>query len=197
MTPQDIEKIDIYRTIAVTAEASDPHTSMHIERMGEYGRILAKSLGMPSKFADDMSMFAPMHDIGKMGIADSILLAPRSLSDAEFDIMKKHPIIGQNILKKNECMSTAADIAIGHHEWWNGKGYPHGKKKDNIPMSARITALADVYDALRSRRPYKDGWPKEKVGRYIESLCDKQFDPAVVYAFLKVQDKMDEIFLNF
>jgi putative two-component system response regulator len=132
--------------------------------MGRYSALIAEKLGLPSKEVQNILYASPMHDVGKIGIPDNILMKPGKLTDEEFGIMKTHSIIGANILahSKSKILKVAEQIALYHHEKWNGKGYPQGLSGDNIPLVGRIVALADVFDALTSRRPYKDPFPKSK-----------------------------------
>ncbi|MFQ3621411.1 MAG: PAS domain S-box protein, partial [Spirochaetales bacterium] len=138
-------RIDLYRTIARLSELRDNETGNHMRRVGLYARLLAKGLGMPDKFCEEMELFAPMHDIGKVGISDTILLVNRPLSKDEYEEIKKHTLLGHNIVRDKEELRTAADIILYHHERWDGKGYPMGLAEEAIPLSARITAIADVY----------------------------------------------------
>lgn len=187
-------RLECYRAISDLAEARDNETGLHLKRMSDFCRVLAKALKMPRKFVDDIATFSPLHDIGKVGISDAILLAPRKLTDEEFEIMKTHPSIGYEILRNRETLEMAAEIAWTHHEKFNGKGYPRGLKADEIPMSGRIVAVCDVYDALRSARPYKAPWPHEKAAGVIFSEAGQHFDPKVVDAFREIEKEMCETF---
>lgn len=182
-----------FRTIVDLAEVRDNETGQHLKRISKYSVLMARELGMTKKFIDNMENFAPFHDIGKVGVPDSILLAPRKLTDAEFDVIKTHPTIGYDILKKAETLKFAADIAYFHHEKWNGKGYPNGASGEDIPLCGRITALVDVYDALRAKRPYKEPWPHDKVYELINSERGEHFDPELVDVFNKIHTKFEEI----
>lgn len=182
-----------FKTIVELAEVRDNETGEHLKRIAKYSRIMAENLEMTKKFVDSMENFSPFHDIGKVGIPDSVLLAPRKLTEAEFEIIKTHPTIGYDILKKTETLSFAADIAYCHHEKWDGSGYPRGIKGEDIPLSGRITALADVYDALRMKRPYKESWPHDDVVELINSEKGKHFDPLLVDLFNKLHFKFKEI----
>jgi PAS domain S-box-containing protein len=191
---EDEVLLEAYRAITLTAEMRDEETGEHLIRIGSYCRLLAETMGMPNKFCRDLEIFAPFHDIGKVGIPDSILLAPRRLDPGEFDLMKTHTVMGYNILKGKKSLAMAAEIALYHHERWDGTGYPYGLKETEIPLSARITAVADVYDALRSRRPYKGPMEHRRVVDYITANSGVHFDPSVVRAFLDVHLEMDEVF---
>ncbi|MGB3368379.1 MAG: HD domain-containing phosphohydrolase [Acidaminobacteraceae bacterium] len=188
------EKRRLYLSLAELAELRDNETGAHMRRVGIYSRLIAKNLGMPNKFCDDIEIFAPMHDLGKVGVGDSILLAPRKLTYDEFEIMKNHTKFGFNIVKNNEDMQLVADVTLSHHEKFDGSGYPHGKKGEEIPIAARIVALADVYDALRSKRPYKIPWSHEKSKEYILSNRGKHFDPEIVDVFSKLNQQMEQIY---
>ena len=177
-------RLDIYHTITKLAELRDNETGQHIVRVGKLSRLIAQELGMPKKFRTDIENFAPLHDIGKVGISDTILLAERKLSPEEFEIMKTHAVLGYQLLAGKPTLEMAADIAYGHHEKFDGSGYPRGAGGAEIPLAARITALVDVYDALRSKRPYKDPWPHTKAIEEITKLSGSHFDPEIVKAFL-------------
>ena len=125
-----------------------------------------------------------MHDIGKMGVSDSILLKPGPLTDEEWEVMKQHPVYAYELLSPIPFLRPALDIPYSHHEKWDGSGYPQGLKGEKIPLAARIFAIVDVWDALSSERPYRDAWPKKKVHQYLKEQAGEHFDPAVVEAFL-------------
>ncbi|GAB4221620.1 MAG: hypothetical protein Kow009_11990 [Spirochaetales bacterium] len=187
-------RIDLYRTIARLSELRDNETGNHMRRVGIYARLLAKALGMPEKFCEEMELFAPMHDIGKVGISDTILLVNRPLTEEEYAEIKKHTLLGYNIVRDKEELRTASDIILYHHERWDGTGYPYGLKAEAIPLSARITAIADVYDALRSKRPYKEEWPQEQAVAEIVKGSGKAFDPRLVQVFLQLAGQFDEVY---
>jgi HD-GYP domain-containing protein (c-di-GMP phosphodiesterase class II) len=173
----------------------DPETQNHIVRVGLYAELIATRLQLPRSDVDLIRLAAPMHDIGKIGIPDAILLKPDRLNEEEWKIMKTHSGIGYNILKGEESRLSemAASIALEHHERWDGKGYPDGKKEREISIQARITTIADVFDALTSRRPYKKEWDYELTRRYIESNQGLQFDPLITSIFLEHYDKVISI----
>ena len=173
-----------YHTIVNLAELRDNETGEHLTRMSIYSSLLAEYLGLDKHFVHEIKEFAPFHDIGKVGIPDSILLAPRKLTKDEFEIIKTHPQVGYDILKNSATLKLAAEIAYTHHEKYNGKGYPRGLQGDEIPISGRIIALADVYDALRTKRPYKEPWTHSKVVELIKQERGEHFDPNVVDVFL-------------
>jgi len=187
--------LDTIHRLALAAEYKDEETGHHIMRMSRYSALIAKELGLPAKEVRNILYAAPMHDLGKIGIPDSILLKPGKLTEEEFGIMKAHTIIGANILaySKAEILQVAEEIAISHHEKWNGKGYPQGLSGDNIPLAGRITGLADVFDALTSRRPYKDPYPVEMALDIIKKEHGQHFDPRVVDVFLESIDEILKI----
>jgi putative two-component system response regulator len=181
----------IYRLV-LAAEYKDEDTGDHIKRMSRYCALIAEKLGLPAKEVQNIRYAAPMHDVGKIGIPDSILLKPSKLTDEEFEIIKTHSTIGGKILtnSKSETLMVAEQIALSHHEKWNGKGYPQGLTGDNIPLAARIVGLVDVFDALTSKRPYKDPFPVEVAIDIIKKDRGEHFDPAIVDVFL---ENIDEI----
>lgn len=164
---------------------SDTDTGAHIWRMSAYARALALAAGWPSSLAERLELAAPMHDIGKIGIPDAILKAPRKLDNDEWKIMQSHAEIGYNILNKSHSalFAMAKEIARHHHERWDGSGYPDGLVGDAIPESARIIALADVFDALTTKRPYKPGWPIEEAMQEIRKSAGSHFEPRLVELF--------------
>ncbi len=187
-------RLDIYHAITALAETRDNDTGLHINRVGRFARMVAERLGRPSKFCEDIEVFAPLHDIGKVGISDSILLAQRRLTAEELEIMKTHTVLGYKILANKEPLRIAAEIVHGHHEKWDGSGYPLGLAGPDIPLSARIVAVVDVYDALRSKRPYKDPWPHDEAMREIQRLSGSHFDADVVAAFLELGTHIEKLF---
>lgn len=164
---------------------NDDDTGQHIWRMAEYVRILAEELGWDRASANLLSMAAPMHDTGKIGISDKILRKPGPLTPDEAEIMKTHTIIGHKILSKSHApiFKLAASIALNHHERWDGTGYPQGLAGEAIPESARIVAVADVYDALTMMRPFKQKWPAELAIAEIRNMAGSHFEPRIVDAF--------------
>jgi response regulator RpfG family c-di-GMP phosphodiesterase len=196
------------------SETRDNDTGNHIRRTQNYVRALAMHLQPHPRFSDFLSAdniealykVAPLHDIGKVGIPDAILLKPGKLTPEEFEIMKTHTTLGGNAitsseenfqLRDNNYLMLAHQIATGHHENWDGSGYPRGLKEDDIPIGARLMAVADVYDALISRRVYKDGFSDERATGIIVEGRDKHFDPDVVDAFLAIKTEFQEIALRY
>ncbi len=174
---------------------NDSDTGEHIWRMAAYSKALAVALGFNEEQARIIELAAPLHDTGKIGTPDSILKAPRKLTDKEWEIMKQHAPIGGYILatSKHPVFKMASEIAMSHHEKWDGRGYPDGLYGEEIPLPARIVAVADVFDALTTRRPYKDAWPLEKARIEISNGSGTAFDPQVVHAFESIFDELIEI----
>lgn len=173
--------------LSKAAEYRDPETGAHILRMAHYSRQIGTRLGLPEAELDLLLDAAPMHDIGKVGTPDHILLKPGKLDEAEFAIMKQHAVIGWQILQgrssSNKLLQMAAEIALAHHEKFDGSGYPNGLKGEAIPLIGRIVAVADVFDALTSARPYKAAWELDRARDHIRACSGSHFDPACVEAF--------------
>jgi putative two-component system response regulator len=182
-------RLECYSAITEMAEARDTDTGTHLRRLSAFARMLAEAAGYPARLAEEMAVFAPMHDIGKVAIPDNILLAPRKLTETEWEIMKSHSLLGWQLLRDKSILLTAAEIAYTHHERYDGTGYPQGLHADEIPLSGRIVAIADVYDALRSVRPYKSAWDHVEAANYILDQSGRHFDPLLVDAFDTVQDR--------
>jgi len=181
----------IYR-LSMAAEFRDDDTGAHIKRMSLYTAAIARSMGLTEHAIENILYAAPMHDLGKIGIADLILLKPAGLTPAEWEIMKQHTLIGAKILKGSdaEFIRLGEVIALSHHEKWDGSGYPTGLKGIEIPIACRITAIADVFDALTTKRPYKEAFSVEKSLAIIREGRGNHFDPDVVDAFLSIQDEI-------
>lgn len=173
--------------LARAGEYRDEETGNHVIRMAQYSRLIAEELGLEAKTCETIELAAPMHDIGKIGIPDGILRKNGPLTEAEFDIMKKHPVIGHKILStsSSRIIEMGAVIALGHHEKYDGSGYPSGIIGTDIPLTCRIVAVADVFDALCSERVYKRAWSVEESVDYLENKKGQQFDPQCVDAFLR------------
>ncbi len=168
---------------------NDNDTGVHIWRMAAYAKALARALGWTELDADLLELSAPMHDTGKIGVPDAVLGKPGPLNVEEWRIMQQHCQIGYDILSKSDApiFKLAAEIALYHHEKWDGSGYPEGLAGEAIPMSARIVAVADVFDALTMRRPYKEPWPIEKAFATIHAGAGQHFDPTCAECFLAIQ----------
>ncbi|MFW5690138.1 MAG: HD domain-containing phosphohydrolase [Spirochaetota bacterium] len=179
-------------------EYKDPETSRHIVRVGTYASIIARAMGLSEEDQDLIRNAAPLHDVGKLGIPDSILLKPGPLTPEEYRRMEEHTLIAYEILRESQSkyLQAGAVIALSHHEHYNGGGYPHGTRGEEIPIFGRIVGLADVFDALISRRPYKEPWQLERAIEEIEAERGARFDPAVVDAFRSVIDELKEIVLR-
>jgi putative two-component system response regulator len=171
--------------LARAIEYRDGSTGEHVSRVALLSRLIAESLGLTPERCRIIYLAAPLHDIGKIGIADAILSKPGKLTPAETTAMRTHVTIGARILEQgsSELVRAAELIAQSHHERWDGKGYPNGLSGEAIPLEGRIVALADVFDALCSERPYKKAWPIDKAYDEIVGLAGSHFDPAVVKAF--------------
>jgi putative two-component system response regulator len=183
------ERETVFR-LSKAAEYRDPETGAHILRMAHYSQIIARGLGMSVAEQDLLLEAAPMHDIGKVGIADKILLKPGRLDHDEFEIMKQHAIFGYELLRgsSSKVLQAGAEIARGHHEKFDGSGYPAGIKGNDIPLFSRIVAVADVFDALTSERPYKKAWDIEAAVDFLKAGAGTHFDPDCVNAFLEAWD---------
>ena len=164
---------------------NDIDTGVHIWRMAAYSCALAEAVGWSPKDLAMLELAAPMHDTGKIGISDAIMRKPGPLNDAEWATMKTHPQIGHQILSKSDSplFRLAAEIALGHHEQWAGGGYPRGLRGTAIPESARIVAVADVFDALTMKRPYKEAWPLDRVLATMDEMIGRHFEPRLAEAF--------------
>jgi len=181
--------------LSKAAEYRDPETGSHILRMAHYSELIAHGMGLPKEECELLLEAAPMHDIGKVGITDSILLKPGRLTPEEFEIMKQHAVFGHDILKgsASRVLQTGAAIALGHHEKFDGSGYPGGLKGDEIPIFSRIVAVADVFDALTSERPYKKAWSLERASEHIKNIAGTHFDPHCVATFFSHWNRVLEI----
>lgn len=181
-------RLQVVQRLGMAAEYRDEETGSHILRMSHTCALLAKAIGWNDADCDLILNASPMHDIGKIGIPDAVLLKPGKLDPEEWEIMKSHASIGAKLLEgdDSDLMRMARDIAVSHHERWEGSGYPEGLHGDAIPEAGRIAALADVFDALTSERPYKKAWPLEEALNLIREQRGKHFDPRIVDAFFKI-----------
>jgi putative two-component system response regulator len=188
-------RLQVVRRLGRAAEYRDNETGLHIIRMSKYSELMARGVGMTEYECDLVLNASPMHDIGKIGIPDYILLKPGKFEPHEWEIMKTHAEIGADILSgdETELLTMAREIAYTHHEKWDGSGYPRGLSGNNIPLVGRIVAIADVFDALTSERPYKKAWPVEDAINYIKEQKGKHFDPVLVDYFLSILPAVLEI----
>jgi len=186
---------EIILRLALAVEYRDNDTGEHTLRVARYSRIIAEQLGLPPRLCRDIYLAAPLHDVGKVAIPDHILLKPGRLTDDEMAVIRTHATIGEKILADSSCelIQLGAQIAAGHHERWDGAGYPNGLQADEIPVAARVVAVADVFDALTTRRPYKEPMPLDVARDYLVENQGRQFDPACVEAFLSRWDEVVEI----
>jgi putative two-component system response regulator len=188
-------RMQIIGSLGRAAEFKDNETGLHVVRMSKVSGEIALELGLDPETVDLLVQAAPMHDVGKIGIPDKVLLKPGKLDEAEWEIMKTHPALGASILGKGtthlQCM--ARTVAVAHHEKWNGSGYPRGLSQEEIPLEARIVSVADIFDALTSKRPYKKAWPIQEAVEYITSQSDNELDGRVVEAFNQRISKIKNI----
>jgi len=188
-------RLEIIRRLGRAAEYKDNETGMHVLRMSFYSRAIALAAGCGAEFAETLLQAAPMHDIGKIGIPDRILLKPGKLDDEEWKLMRRHPQIGAGIIGRHPSplLEMARQVALTHHEKWDGNGYPRNLRGADIPLEGRIVALADVFDALTTERPYKKAWPVEEALALVRRERGAHFDPELTDAFLGVLPEILEI----
>ena len=181
--------------LARAGEYKDFDTAMHLQRMSLYSRALAEKIGLSDEEVEIIELASPLHDIGKIGIPDSILLKKGPLDDAELIKMRKHPLIGYEILQDSpsKYLQKGSEIALAHHERFDGTGYPYSLKGNDIPLAARIVAIADVFDALTSVRPYKEAWSIDQALEYVRNESGKHFDPDLVDAMLSMRELLEFI----
>ncbi len=184
----------VYR-LTLAAEYRDKQTGGHIKRISLYSQLIARSLNLPEVEAEAIFFASPMHDVGKIGIPDSILLKPGKFNEEEFETMKLHSVIGGEILSgsDSDIINTAHEVALTHHEMWDGSGYPYGLQGTEIPISGRIVSITDIYDALRSARPYKDPFDHKKACDIIDGM-NGRFDPTVYNAFKECAGEFNRLF---
>lgn len=187
------------RMLGKAAEYKDPETASHVARVAHYSKLLAREYGLDEKQQDIVFYAAPFHDLGKVGIEDKILLKPGKLNEEEFTVMKTHAQMGYEILKdaQSEYLQAGAMIALSHHEKYDGTGYPSALKGEDINIYGRIVALADVFDALTSHRPYKEAWSFEDALNLLKEESGKHFDPKLVNIFIESIDEVTNIYNSF
>lgn len=194
---QELQKtrLEVIHRLGLAAEYRDNETGLHIIRMSKISAELAKAAGLSDYECELILHSSPMHDIGKLGVPDSVLLKPGKLDAEEWEVMKTHTTIGADILSggDTELLKQAQLIALTHHEKWDGTGYPKGLKGEEIPLEGRIVAIADVFDALTSERPYKKIWSDNTAINYIKEMSGKQFDPELVEIFVSIFPKIQAI----
>ncbi|WP_337841593.1 two-component system response regulator [Rheinheimera sp.] len=175
-------RLQVIQRLGRAAEYKDNETGLHVLRMSHYAHVLALAYGLDTQQAENLLHAAPMHDIGKIGIPDHILLKPGKLTTEEFAEMKRHPLIGAEIIGHcdSALLQVAKQVALYHHEKWDGTGYPYGLKAEQIPLEARIVAVADVFDALTSPRPYKPAWSLEQTMDYMQQQKGLHFEPVLI-----------------
>ena len=184
--------LDTIRALAAAIDAKDPYTKGHSERVAETSVALAQELNLSDKDIENIEYTALLHDIGKIGIADNILGKDSSLTDKEFDKIKEHPVMGAKIIEPVDFLKNSYEAIYHHHERYNGAGYPDGLKEKDIPLSARIIAVADAYDAMGSDRPYRKKLSKDKILKELKDQAGKQFDPEIVKALISVLKRKRE-----
>lgn len=192
-------RLQVVQRLGRAAEFKDNETGWHVVRMSHYSHLLALAAGYSEADAEELLHAAPMHDVGKLGIPDAILQKPGKLDEQEWSVMQRHPQIGAEILGEHATglLGLARRIALGHHEKWDGSGYPEGLAGESIPEEARIVAIADVFDALTSVRPYKRAWPVEDAVAHLRSQAGKHFDPRLVELFIGVLPAVLEVRARF
>jgi len=188
-------RLEIIRRLGRAAEYKDNETGMHVIRMSLFCKFIAEDMGLDTQWCELLYNASPMHDIGKIGIPDAVLLKPGKLDADEWHIMKKHAEFGAEIIGKHETplLQMAEEIAICHHEKWDGSGYPNGLKGTDIPLSARIVAIADVFDALTSERPYKKAWSEERALTLLREESGRHFDPELIPHFFNSLSRVRDI----
>jgi putative two-component system response regulator len=188
-------RLQIVQRLGLAAEYKDNETGLHVIRMSHYARVLGLAAGLSATAAEDLLHAAPMHDVGKIGIPDRILQKPGALDKEEWAIMQSHATIGADIIGEHAhgMLALARNIALTHHEKWDGSGYPRGLAGLDIPLEGRIVAIADVFDALTSARPYKAPWPVEEAVQYLRQQRGQHFDPELVDLFLARLPEIVEI----
>lgn len=188
-------RLQIVQRLGRAAEYRDNETGMHVIRMSHYANTLALAAGCSEEWSDDLLNAAPMHDVGKIGIPDAILLKNGPLTPEEWTVMRRHPEIGAEIIGEHDSqvLQMAYIIALTHHEKWDGTGYPRGLAGEDIPLASRIVAVADVFDALTTERPYKHAWTVDDAMAHIEQQAGAHFDPRLVPLFIGLRPQLEEI----
>ncbi len=192
-------RIEVIRHLGRAAEFKDNETGLHVIRMSLYAKLLGETITGSDTWVETLYQATPMHDIGKIGIPDSILLKPEELNDSEWTLMKKHTLFGAKIIgdHDSELLKMARSIAEFHHESWDGSGYPHGIAGTDIPLAARIVKVADVFDVLTTERPYKEAWSFDEAAITIEELAGLHLDPGVVQCFTERRADILDIYQRY
>ena len=192
-------RLEIIRCLGRAAEYRDNETGFHVVRMSSYVKLLAVKSGLTEFEAEQFMFAAMMHDTGKIGVPDQVLLKPGKLTSEEFDIIKTHPQIGAFIIGEHntELLKLAREIALTHHEKWNGKGYPNGLKGEEIPIGGRLTAIADIFDALTSVRPYKKAWSVDDALDLLQKEIGEALDPKLAPLFIELRPEIEKIMQTF
>jgi response regulator RpfG family c-di-GMP phosphodiesterase len=193
-----LREAETLSVLGKAAEYKDRETSLHIARVAHYSQLIARMIGTPAADQDALFNASALHDIGKLGIPDAVLLKPGRLNAGEFAVMQTHTMIGYNILKdsRSQHLLTGAMIALTHHEKYDGTGYPMRLKGEEIPLFGRIVGIADVFDALTTKRPYKEVWPLERAFAHLAQERGRHFDPTLIYAFLSNSLGVEWIYHN-
>jgi putative two-component system response regulator len=188
--------IEMILNLAIAAEYKDPDTGNHIMRISDYATLVARALKFSEDDTEILRFASPMHDIGKIGIPDSILQKPGKLTPEEWEVMKQHTLIGARIFQhsKSPLLQAASQIAASHHEKFDGSGYPYGLKGESVPLFGRIVTMVDVFDAVVSKRCYKDKWSYKEGLDYIESLAGTHLDPKLVEIFKKIEKEVRSVY---
>jgi len=183
---------EMVQRLSIASELKDNETGMHITRMSQYAYLLALQVTDDKEYAQSILLASSMHDVGKIGIPDCILLKEGKLDKEEWEIMQNHTLIGKSLLKnsQSELLQLCESVAYTHHEKYDGSGYPQGLRGTDIPLEGRITAISDVFDALVSKRPYKEPWTNEKAFTFLEEEAGKHFDPELITHFIAIKDKV-------
>jgi putative two-component system response regulator len=186
--------LDTIHRLTIAAEYRDYETAGHIERIGLFAELLAQALGLSELESRTIGQAAPMHDVGKLGVPDAILLKPAALSPDEWEVMRRHTTVGARILtgSASPIIQMGERIALTHHEWWDGSGYPNGLREEAIPFEGRVCAVVDVFDALTMDRPYRTAIPEDEVMRMMREQSGQHFDPVVFEAFLDVRPQLTD-----
>jgi response regulator RpfG family c-di-GMP phosphodiesterase len=188
-------RVEAVKKFVIASEFTDKDTGLHIERMGRYSALFCELMGLGAAYAEDVRLAAMLHDVGKITTPDAILKKPGRLDEPEMEVMRQHALNGYDILRdaQSPLLQLGATVASSHHEKWDGTGYPYGLAGEQIPAVGRIVALADVYDALSSRRCYKEPWPMQDVIDFVSHLGGTQFDPQLVKLFMDNVTKFTEV----